>query len=307
MRRGARTGAWCDPGTGRSLPSGPQPVKTGRRPSPALTCRPPGRRGTPPRRRPPCPPAAADPRNPAGRRDQPGATACGSSAIDRSADRATSRATTASSTGSDASTRRRPAQGEHGRALGTPDRGYRPAARPTPSGLSLMVAIVRHGVAVPSRPTGHEDFPVRRVLPVIGKTHRKGERGPIRYVQAKSHRRRRRSHHRSSPRSSRHSLRPQPSPASKTWHILPADSVADARLAKKVIKRIDPAITRVRLPQRRRGQRRGRAGTSAPRRSQRHARRSGVRVTAGVARSSCSTSESPTARSAVQAPRSAPT
>ena len=33
--------------------------------------------------------------------------------------------------------------------------------------------------------------------------------------------------------------------AKKSWHILPADSVSDARLAKKVIKRIDPAITRV--------------------------------------------------------------
>ncbi len=31
----------------------------------------------------------------------------------------------------------------------------------------------------------------------------------------------------------------------KTWHVIPADSVAEARLAKKVIKRIDPAITRV--------------------------------------------------------------
>jgi hypothetical protein len=33
--------------------------------------------------------------------------------------------------------------------------------------------------------------------------------------------------------------------AKKTWHILPAASVAEARLAKKVIKRIDPTITRV--------------------------------------------------------------
>lgn len=33
--------------------------------------------------------------------------------------------------------------------------------------------------------------------------------------------------------------------AKKTWHIIPADSVSDARLAKKVIKTIDPAITRV--------------------------------------------------------------
>lgn len=33
--------------------------------------------------------------------------------------------------------------------------------------------------------------------------------------------------------------------AKKTWHILPTASVAEARLAKQVIKRIDPAITRV--------------------------------------------------------------